>query len=247
MVSNRILIPIATLTVLFGMGARVACADNDFIVYSPTVVKGQSEVEIYSFDFMDGRDNLNTTNGSNISVAHTFTNWWKTEVYVGEFNRDPGGSTHLSGYELDNTFQLTTPGEYWADIGVLASYTYNKQHGIANRVDFGPILEKLSGHIEQRLNMFWQRAIGSGDNGSNKFLTSYSISYKFNAGEATYSPGLEAYYRPGDNSNQIGPVFYGELRTNAGSEFEYSLGIVFGISQGAPNKTLLARLEYDFF
>ena len=247
MVSNRILIPIAALTVIFSMGARVAYADNDFIVYSPTVVKGQSEVEIYSFYFLDGRGDLNTTNGSNISVAHTFTKWWKTEVYVGEFNRDPRGSTHLSGYELDNTLQLTTPGEYWADIGVLASYTFNKQHGIANRVGFGPILEKLSGHIQQRLNMFWQRPIGNGDIGSNKFLTSYSISYKFSTGKATYSPGFEAYYRPGDNSNQIGPVLYGEFRTDAGSELEYSLGIVFGISQGAPNKTLLARLEYDFF
>ena len=247
MVSNRILIPFATLIILFGLGAHVAYADNDFIVYSPTVVIGQSEVEIYRFDFLDGRRQLNTSNGSNISVAHTFTNWWKTEVYVGEFNRDPGGATHLSGYELDNTFQLTSPGEYWATVGLLASYTFNKQQGIANNVTFGPIFEKQSGHIDQRLNMFWQRPIGIGGADSNKFLTSYSISYNFNAGKATYSPGLEAYYRPGDNSNLIGPVFYDELRTDAGSELEYSLGIVFGISQGAPNKALLARLEYDFF
>ncbi len=247
MTANRILVPIAALTIIFGLAAKVARADNDFIVYSPYVVQGQSEVETYGFDSVDGRSALNAASGYNISVAHAFTSWWKTEVYVGEFNRDPGGSTHPSGYEFENTFQLTAPGEYWADVGFLASYAYNKQAGLGNSLEFGPLLEKLSGHIDQRLNFVWKRPIGSGDTGSNEFRSAYSISYKINAGHATYSPGLEAYYRPNDNANQIGPVLYGELRTNAGSELEYSLGIVFGINQAAPDKTFLARLEYEFF
>jgi len=247
MKKNHILIPIAALTIIFGFEARVACADNDYIVYSPYVVQGQSEVEVYGFGSQDARSDLNGASGYNISVAHAFTSWWKTEVYVGEFNRDPGGSTHPSGYEFENTFQLTTPGEYWADVGFLASYAYNKQPGLANSIEFGPLLEKLSGHIDQRLNLIWQRPIGSGDSGSNEFRSAYSIRYKINAGQATYSPGLEAYYRPGDNATQLGPILYGELRTDAGSELEYSLGVVFGINQGAPDKTLLARLEYEFF
>ncbi|MGA7750392.1 MAG: hypothetical protein WCA63_09610, partial [Gallionella sp.] len=159
MTTNRMLVSIAVLTIIFGFGARVACADNDFIVYSPYVVQGQSEVEVYGFDSVDGRSDLNAASGYNISVAHAFTSWWKTEVYVGEFNRDPGGSTHPSGYEFENTFQLTTPGEYWADLGFLASYAYNKQPGLANSVELGPLLEKLSGHIDQRLNLIWQRPI----------------------------------------------------------------------------------------
>lgn len=244
MTANRMLELILALTIVFGTGARVAHADNDFIVYSPYVVQGQSEVETYGFDTVDGRSNLNTASGYNISVAHAFTSWWKTEVYVGEFNRDPGGSTYLSGNEFENTFQLTTPGEYWADVGFLASYAYNKQPGISNSVEFGPLLEKLSGHIDQRLNLIWKRPIGSG---ANEFRSAYSISYHINAGKATYSPGLEVYYRPGDNAYQVGPVLYGELRTGAGSELEYSLGVVFGINQDAPKGTLLARLEYEFF
>jgi hypothetical protein len=247
MATNRILVAIATLTIIFGFGAKVARADNDFIVYSPYVVQGQSEVEVYGFDSVDGRNDLNAASGYNISVAHAFISWWKAEVYIAEFNRDPGGSTYSSGYEFENTFQLTMPGEYWADVGFLASYAYNKQPGSANSVELGPLFGKLSGHIDQRLNLIWKRPIGSGDSGSNEFRSSYSIRYNINAGKATYSPGLEAYDRPYDNANQVGPVLYGELRTHAGSELEYSLGIVFGINQGAPDKTLLARLEYEFF
>ena len=142
---------------------------------------------------------------------------------------------------------MTTPGEYWVDVGFIASYAYNKQPGLANSIEFGPLFEKLSGHIDQRLNLIWQRPIGSGDSGSNEFRSSYSISYNMDYNKATFSPGIEAYYRPSDNANQLGPVLYGELRTDTGSELEYSIGDVFGLSQSAPKHTLLARIEYEFF
>jgi hypothetical protein len=247
MTMNRITVPIAVLTILFGFGARVAYAGNDFIVYSPHVVQGQSEVEVFGFGSQDGRSDLNGASGYNISVAHAVTSWWKPEVYIGEFNRDPGGTTQPSGYEFENTFQLTTLGEYWADVGFLASYAHNKQPGISSVAEFGPLLEKMSGHIDQQLNLILEKQVGGGASGAYVFRSAYSISYNIHSDKATYSPGIEAYYRPGDNAYQFGPIFSGELRTDMGSELGYSLGVVFGINPGAPDKTLLARLEYEFF
>lgn len=247
MAANRILSPILVLAILSGLGTRVALADNDFIVYSPYVVQGQSEVEVYGFSYRDARSDLNGSSGYNISVAHAFTSWWKTEVYIGSFNRNPGESTHPTGYEFENTFQLSAPGEFWADVGFLASYEYSKQAGTSDSIELGPLLEKQSGHIDQRLNLIWKMPLGGGTGGTNEFRSAYSIRYKTEYNRATFSPGIEAYYRPADNSTQAGPVLYGELRTDAGNELEYSLGVVYGISQGAPDKTLLARLEYEFF
>ncbi len=247
MTTNPILSLMVTLAALSGFGVQTANADNDFIVYSPYVVQGQSEVEVYGFNSQDGRSDLNGASGYNISVAHAVTSWWKPELYVGEFNRDPGGTTHPSGYEFENTFQLTNRGEYWADVGFLASYAHNKLPGITSVAEFGPLLEKMSGHIDQRLNLIWEKQVGGGASGAYTFRSAYSISYNINSGMATYSPGIEAYYRPGDNAYQVGPVFSGELRTDKGSELEYSIGVVFGINPGAPDKTLLARLEYEFF
>ncbi len=247
MTTNQILNPVLVLAILSVFGTKVALADNDFIVYSPYVVRGQSEVEVYGFSYQDARSDLNGASGYNISVAHAFTSWWKTEVYIGSFNRNPGGSTHPTGYEFENTFQISAPGEFWADVGFLASYEYNKQPGTSDIVEFGPLLEKLSGHIDQRLNLIWQMPLDRSAGVANEFRSSYSISYKTEYNRATFAPGIEAYYRPADNATQAGPVLYGELRTDAGNELEYSLGVVFGISQGAPDKTLLARLEYEFF
>jgi hypothetical protein len=247
MTAKRILNAILVMGVLSGTGMKAALADNDFIVYSPHVVQGQSEVEVYGFSYQDARSNLNGASGYNISVAHAFTSWWKTEVYVGSFNRNPGEATRLTGYEFENTFQISSPGEFWADVGFLASYEYSKQPGTSDSVELGPLLEKLSGHVDQRLNLIWKMPVGSGTGVANEFRSAYSISYKMEYNRATFAPGIEAYYRPGDNATQAGPVLYGELRTDAGNELEYSLGIVYGISQGAPDKTLLARLEYEFF
>jgi hypothetical protein len=244
---NRILNTLLVLITLSGFGARFALADNDFIVYSPYVVQGRSELEAFGFSYQDARSNLNGASGYNLSVAHAYTSWWKTEVYIGSFNRNPGESTHPTGYEFENTFQISAPGEFWADVGFLASYQYNKQSGTSDSIEFGPLFEKQSGHIDQRLNLIWKRPLGSGAGGANEFRSSYSIRYKKEYNRATFSPGIEAYYRPADNATQAGPILYGELRTDAGNELEYSLGIVFGIRQGAPDKTLLARLGYEFF
>ena len=239
--------PLAALAIICGLAANAASADNDFIVYSPYVVQGQNEVEVYGFSSRDARGELNGASGYNLSVAHAFTGWWKAEIYLGSFNRDPGGTTHLSGYEFENTFQLTEPGEFWADAGFLASYEYSKEPATPDSIEFGPLLEKLSGRVDQKLNLVWKRPLGNAAGASNEFRSAYSISYKTEYGKATFAPGIEAYYRPGDNATQAGPILYGELRTDTGNELEYSLGVVFGINQGAPDKTLLARLEYEFF
>jgi hypothetical protein len=244
---NRIMAPIAGLAIVISLAANTARADNDFIVYSPYVVQGQSEVEIYGFSTQDGRSDLNGASGYNISVAHAFTSWWKPEIYIGEFNRDPGASTHPSGYEFENTFQLTTRGEYWADVGFLASYAHNKQPGVLSRAEFGPLLEKWSGHFDQRLNLIWEKEVGAGASSSYVFRSAYSVSYKMDFNKASFSPGIEVYIRPNDNAYQVGPVLYGEIRTDSGKEIEYSIGVVHGINQGAPDRTLLARLEYEFF
>ena len=152
----------ATFAVLSVFGANAVYADNDFIVYSPHVVQGQREVEMRGFGYQDGRSDLNGAGGYNISIAHAVTSWWKPEIYIGEFNRAAGGSIYSSGYEFENTFQLGAQGEYWADVGFLASYVDSTQPGISSIAEFGPLLEKMSGHVDQRLNLIFGKQTGGG-------------------------------------------------------------------------------------
>ncbi len=222
---------------------------NSYVVYSPYVAQGQSEIEIRAATYRDSSLVLDDLNGQVVSVAHSFTDWWKTELYLGEYVQLPRQASNLMAYELENTFQLAPAGEYWADPGLLFSYEFATHTGEANALEFGPLLEKRNGHFTQRLNLIWEKEIGTGAESKYDFRSSYSISYQI---RSWFEPGLEAYYRPADTSPdnkayQLGPVIYGEYAFGAGNELEYSAGVVFGLNAPAPDMTFLLRLEYEFF
>ena len=227
----------------------VACAwmqpaaANDFAVYSPHVVQGQKEIELRGFTYRDSTA-LDGTGANEMSIAYGVNRWWKTELYAARFAYGQDGVRHPVGYEFENTFQLADVGEYWADPGFVLSYVHNKQPDTPNSVEFGPLFEKRSGHINQRINFIWEKQLGNQASGKYAFRTAYSFGYKI---RSAFIPGFEAYYRPVDNANQLGPAISGELRTAQGSEFEYSVAILYGLNQLAPRKTLVFRLEYGFF
>jgi hypothetical protein len=228
----------------FFLAAGVAQAD-DFIVYSPHVLDTQSEVEIRGYQYGDSRADFHGGNAAELSVSHAFTGWWKPEIYVARYQTDPGSTGRLLGYELENTFQITQPGEHWADFGFLASYEHQIVAGLSDVVEFGPLFEKTSGRITQRLNIIWEKAVGAGAEAKYLSRYTYSGSYAVSAG---FRPGLEAYARPDDNAYQVGPTIAGEWHvpgTTAG--FEYRVGVVIGINSAAPRQTWLAQLEYEFF
>src|SRR5690242_8670487 len=98
-----------------------AHASDDFIVYSPYVTEGQSEVEFRGHQQYDGDPALDGERAYVLSLAHAFTRWWQPEVYLGRYEREPGSANTLEGYEFENIFQLSEQGKYWADLGFLAS------------------------------------------------------------------------------------------------------------------------------
>ncbi|HEY1990907.1 MAG TPA: hypothetical protein VGH71_00490, partial [Gammaproteobacteria bacterium] len=83
----RILKHLLLFSLLAAAGA--AQADDDFIVYSPYVTEGQSEVEFRSHQQFDADPALSDERAYVISVAHSFTGWWRPELYVGSYEREP--------------------------------------------------------------------------------------------------------------------------------------------------------------
>src|SRR5215472_14462940 len=92
------------LSLLAAVGT--AQASDDFIVYSPYVTDGQSEVEFRGHQQYDGDPGLDGERAYLVSVAHAFSSWWKPEIYLGRYERDPGSANTFEGYEFENTFQL---------------------------------------------------------------------------------------------------------------------------------------------
>src|ERR1051325_3152568 len=134
---------------------------NEYDVSSPYVVEGQSEVEFRLAQYRDSSMTLDQDRGMVLSFGHAFTDWWRPEIYVGKWIRDPRQPNDLVGYEFENTFQLGTPGEYWAAPGFLLSYEYASHEGEPNAIEFGPLFEHRAGRFRQRLNLIWEKQLGS--------------------------------------------------------------------------------------
>lgn len=232
-----------TAAALLAAAASSAANAGDFIVYSPHVTQGRSELEFRGFGYRDGSSSLNGTRGYNFSAAYGLTSWWKPELYFASFEREPGGHTKFSGYEFENTFQLAPTGKYWADAGFLLSYEHPKGRNVPDVVEFGPLFEKTIGRFDQRLNFIWEKQVGGGASAKYEFRSAYHINYRYTS---LVRPGLEAYYRPSDHARQLGPVLDGELYTSTGHELGYSAGVLFGLNHDAPNQTFVVRLEYEF-
>lgn len=224
---------------------QTARADDDFIVYSPLVTYGQSEVELRGFHSQDARPGVNGLGAFESSVAHTFTDWWKVEFYTSTYNQTPGLGTQFAGQELENTFQLTEPGQYPVDVGLLASYAQTPIPGLPNSLEFGPLLQTRLGYTQHTLNIICQKDVGGGAQPGCHLREAYSFSYRLTT---PFSPGFEAYNRPFDRARQIGPAFSGEFKVgHGGKELEYSAALLYGTNFGAPDRTMVIRFEYEFF
>jgi hypothetical protein len=226
------------------LAAVVPARADDFVVYAPYVITTQSELELRGYAYSDGRRDLGG-NGSELSVAHAFSDWWKPEVYVAEYQNTAGTRAGMQGYEFENTFQLTQPGQYWVDLGWLASYERNTTAGTPDAVEFGPLIEATYGRFAHIVNLICERNVGAGAGGHTEFRYSYSGTY---AASKVLRPGVEFYGRPDDHAYQIGPIVAGEWHVpNSTGNLEYRIGVVLGINADAPRQTWLGRLEYEFF
>ncbi|HEX7965300.1 MAG TPA: hypothetical protein VF651_06245 [Gammaproteobacteria bacterium] len=241
---RRCLLPVALLAAAGAARAEEGPGEflNEYEVNSPYVVGGETEVEMRATQYRDSSLVLDQGRGYVLSFAHAFTDWWRPEVYVGKWLREPRQPADLVGYEFENTFQLTTRGEYWADAGFLFAYEYATHEGEPNALEFGPLFERDSDRIRQRLNLIWEKQLGSlKEETGYELRASYAANYLWSP---KFSPGIEVFAR--DVFWQAGPAFSGEIHFGR-SEFEYDAGLVFGLSASAPDATLLLRLEYEFF
>lgn len=229
-------------TLLLGLAA--AAHADDFIVYSPQVQQGQSELELRGYAYGDSRNQYRDGRAAEFSLAHAFTDGWKPEVYLARYELDPGSAGRLVGYEFENTFQLTPQGQYWADLGFLASYEHQTVAALKDAVEFGPLVEQSVGRFTQRLNLIWEKEVGPGANRQYQLRYAYSGTYALNG---LFRPGLEAYARPNDDAYQAGPVVAGEWHLpGTTSNVEYRAGVVLGINASAPRQSWLAQVEYEF-
>ncbi len=253
---------------IFGLAAALAllatprAARADFHVVSPYEIDlGELEIEHNGSDTVDHRPGIGGQQSYTLELGTGLTSWWHSEIELG-FDNDPtiGQPTQLTQVVTENMFQLTEPGEYFADLGFYFEYGQSTTRGsaaAANEITFGPVIAKDIGRTTHTVNLFLTRQLGP-DQTSSGLDFSYAWQSRWNLWEPL-SPAFEIYGDAGtlgrfrgvsQQELRAGPVAVGSLKLNkiglghAGS-LKYEIGWLFGATQATATGTLRWRVELE--
>ncbi len=217
-------------------------------VYAPYVEAGELELEFRGGYDIDDDSDVDGAWKQKYAVGYGVNDFWFTEIY-GEFEKEGerGADTEFTAVEWENRFQLTQPGEYWLDLGLLTEYKYNTEGG-ADKVEAKLLLAKDVGDYTHLANLILERQIGEDSNDETEGGLGWSSRYRY---KKSFEPGFEIHSDFGSLSGDgqsydeqkhlAGPVAYGKI-----GRFKYDAGVLFGVSSAAPDATLKAILEYEW-
>ena len=242
-----------TLAAFTALAARPALADLQ--VRMPTVEYRELEFEhngLVTFD----------TKGSPLHHAQSYTSsigygvlpWWQFEL---EGEMASGGGQHLTwnAVTLENTFQLTEPGEYFVNLGLFAEYSQSTQRGAPSGVTFGPIVQKELNDVFgldtlHTLNLFLSRDVGHDATRATGFFYAWQSLIQTHP---LISPGVEFYGNIADlahagpaarQQHYVGPVLAGAASFAPYGQLQYEVGYLFGLTPAAGRGAARWKLEY---
>lgn len=242
---------VATLAVFVLTLFSVSPVHAGYKVYYPKVEQGESELELRGHVDYDKDPAIDNAQSFKVGVGHGFTSYWFTELYV-EAKKNAGDSNYeTEAYEWENLFQLTEPGKYWADTGFAIEYAHARESTDPNEWELMPIVQKQLGRQLITLNIPF--VYETGNNAAKVWELEYAWQYKW-LGNPLLEFGIEGYGKLGEVTNwspssqqehQMGPSLFGKFKTDVRHAWKYQLGILFGLTESTPEKTLYGILEYE--
>ncbi len=222
----------------------------DYKVYSPLIVKGESEIEVRAFNSWGTSANTGAEQALKFAFGHSFTDWWSTELYA-EAEKEFGETLKIEEFEWENRFQLTPQGKYWLNVGLLNENEIPRFGHDPYEIKFGPTFSKDFGRFTALLNILATHQYGTNAESGVGLEYRAQLEYRW---RRRLSPLIEVYGQPagrignyGRPRNQIGPGFTGQFRLGAGQGLRYGAVALFGMSGAAADTTLVLRLEYEFY
>ena len=234
----------------------------DFHIFSPYEIDlGELEMEHNGSYSVDHRPDFGGQQSYTMELGTGVTSWWHSEIELG-FDNDPGlgQPTLLTQVVTENTFQLTEPGQFFADFGFYVEYGQSltsRKYATSNQVTFGPLIAKDIGRTTHTLNLFLTRELGP-DQSTHGFDFSYAWQSRWNVW-GPLSPAVEVYGDAGvlgqtptlsQQELRAGPVAVGAINLASiglghAGRLKYELGWLFGLTPGTPAGTLRWRLEAE--
>ena len=205
-------------------------------VYDPYVYQGEIEIEARGIHKFDDEN----AHKVKLGVGYGINSVWFIEGYA-IAEQETGDHADITDVELENKFQLTEQGRYWADFGLLTEL--EKELGKdAWEFKAGPLVQKQIKNWIVTANFFLEKKFGSDvtDTGV-ELLGSAQLKYRLSP---TLEPAVEYY---GDETTHaIGPVLLGKNRLGK-TPVKWELGVLKGLNRETPDINFRWLLELEFY
>jgi hypothetical protein len=237
-------------------------AHADYQVRSPDEIDlGEIEIESNGDAVIDNREDHTGATSYTAELGTGLTPWWHAELELG-MDRDPGFDepTLVREAVFENTFQFTSPGENFVDVGFYFEYSQSltrNENASSNSALFGPLFQKDIGRTTETLNLLLERQFGPNQDAQGMDF-SYAFQSRWNLW-GPLSPGIEIYGDTGtfgapsnfqDQQLLVGPVIVGalplsQLGLGHAGQFKYNLGYLVGATNGSDRGTFKWNLEVE--
>ena len=243
------------LALIFCLGTLntgISLAGPADYVSTPAVEYGEREI-----DFKHGFARLpdgTRTQTTSLGFGYGATESWFTEFYL---KRDTEGNNKLDIAEWENKFQLTEPGKYALDVGLLTEFEVPLNNADAPyEFKFGPLLQTEFGKLQLNGNLLFERKFGHHIDGDAPFVTQigyqWQIKYRW---QPTFEFGAQGIGEMGQwdhwddldkQIHRIGPAVFGKFGLGNRQAIRYNAALLFGASTAAPAHTFRMQAEYEF-
>ena len=234
------------------LAAPVPDAQAAFKVYYPYVEKGELEIEYRGYVTTDDDSAKDNKQKHLLGVGYGINEYWFTELYA-EWKRNPGDETSFDAFEWENRFQLTNPGEYWADFGLLVEFERTDKSHDPDEVKLALLFAKEFGRINATVNLLFERQVGGGASDDVGFGQALQLKYRL---DPQFEPGIELHSEFGaiddipdwdEQEHRLGPIVAGVLPLGeGGTKIKYNVGYLFGLTDETPDGTFKAMVELEF-
>ncbi len=252
-VSPGITAAAAFIACILASSYSVRDAQAGFKVYYPYVELGELEIEYRGSRTIDGDDAKDNEQKHLLGVGYGFNEWWFSEIYA-EWEREAGSGeeTAFEAFEWENRFQITNPGEYWADFGLLVEYERTDSGSSPDKIELALLFAKEFGKFEAAYNVIFEREVGGGASDDVEFGHALQLKYRL---DRAFEPGIEIFGEFGaiddmpsfdEQEHYAGPIVTGVLPLgDSAMKLKYNVGYLFGVSDEAEDGVVKAILELE--
>ena len=230
--------------------APAAQAAPDDYVATPGVEYGEREIELRFGTASPTSDERRVSAGS-LAFGYGVTPWWFTEIYA-KFNRFGGEATRFDAFEWENKLQLTEPGQYFVDLGLLIEIERPHDRSEGYELRIGPLLQKDFGPVQANFNVLLERHFRTEEPGITELGYQWQLKYRWRpelefGAQGFGDVGQWNDWEPAhEQSHVLGPALFGKFRLGGRDVLKYNAALLFKASSAAPQRTVRAQLEYEF-